>query len=250
VVSVSAGDFHTCAITSDGEAKCWGYDFHGEIGDGTLVDAPVPVQVVGLESAVVAISPGGTFTYAVTTDGAVMFWGGDDMPSPDGRPYNYHLEPLLIAGLDSGATAVSSGGLHACAIVSGGVKCWGSGILGQLGYGVKWGSDSPVSVIGLESGVVGIAAGLFHTCAVTSSGAAKCWGASGHSGDGTSEDQFVPTQVLGLDTGVIAVAGADNHTCVLTEDGRVWCWGGNSGGQLGNNTTEFSNVPVQVVGFP
>jgi len=31
---VSAGDYHNCGVTQEGELYCWGYNNHGQIGAG------------------------------------------------------------------------------------------------------------------------------------------------------------------------------------------------------------------------
>jgi alpha-tubulin suppressor-like RCC1 family protein len=43
------------------------------------------------------------------------------------------------------------------------------------------------------------------------------------------------------------ISGGIYHSVMLKEDGTVWAWGNNSGGQLGNNSTVHSSIPVQVV---
>ena len=86
------------------------------------------------------------------------------------------LEP----GTDKGVTAVSAGNAHTCAVVRGGVKCWGNGQYGKLGDGSESKKDVPVDVKGLEpgtdKGVTAVSAGKQHTCAVLRGGGVKCWG--------------------------------------------------------------------------
>jgi len=181
VLSVSAGWSHACAVTDDGAAKCWGYNNHGLLGDGTTMDRLIPVDVSGLSSGATAISANETRTCAIV-DGGVKCWGED------------RLVPVDVTALASGVTAVSVGAGHSCVIVGTGAMCWGSGREGQLGAGRTFQASEPVTVWGLSSGVESISAGGAHTCAVTTTGAGRCWGWDEHGqvGDGSRVDKFIP----------------------------------------------------------
>ena len=149
------------------------------------------------------------------------------------------------------ATQVAAGGLHSCALMSGGgVKCWGSNVRGALGNGSASNSSRPVDVVGLSGGTA-IAAGHYdYSCAATSTGV-KCWGDNqrGQLGNGSTTYSRTPVDVVGLGSGVRAIAAGLGHVCALTSGGGVKCWGGNGTGQLGNGTQTASTTPVDVVGL-
>src|SRR5678816_1120209 len=78
--------------------------------------------------------------------------------------------------VDCEPSTIAVGGTgHTCAVVGGGIQCWGANMNGQLGNGMNTQSVQPVSVMNMTSGAYTVAAGGLHTCAITQ-GAAKCWG--------------------------------------------------------------------------
>jgi alpha-tubulin suppressor-like RCC1 family protein len=71
-----------CVIHSSDRAACWGYNFFGTVGDGTMMNAPVPVAVRGVGGSgqlagIVVLHAGGTNTCTVQDDARVLCWGSN-----------------------------------------------------------------------------------------------------------------------------------------------------------------------------
>ena len=252
ISAIAAGWYHTCALTTGNGAKCWGYNYYGQIGDNTTTDRFTPVDVVTLSSGVVAISLGSVHTCALTTAGGVKCWGRNKYGQlGDNTTTDRHM-PVDVVGLSSGVAAISAGYYHTCALTTaGGVKCWGWNGSGQLGDNTTTNQHAPVDVIGLSSGVIAISAGGSHTCALTTAGGVKCWGYNlyGEIGDNTTTDRHTPVDVYGLSSGVAAISTGNWHTCALTTAGGAKCWGYNHYGEIGDNTTTDSSIPIDVIGL-
>ena len=247
-VQISVGTSLTCAVVSDGTARCWGFNSSGGVGDGTTTDRHTPVAVVGLTN-VVEISPSSSHACARLMDGTAKCWGSNSFGVLGDGTTMPRLTPVEVVGL-SNVAGISMGYSHTCAWLDDGTaRCWGRNLEGQLGDGTGANSLTPVSVSGITS-AVGISAGAHHSCASISDGTIQCWGRnwSGELGDGSTTNRTTPVTVSGINNAAEVSAG-EFHTCARLATWSVKCWGGNSSGQLGDGTTNDSPTPVDVPGL-
>lgn len=243
--AVSAGGHHTCAVTKDSAAYCWGLGFR--LGDGSTATALTPVPVSG-GLAFTEVSAGGHHTCGVTTDGVAYCWGlGQFGQLGNGSTAN-SLVPMPVSG-GLAFAAVSAGADHTCGVTKdGAMYCWGMGQHGQLGNGSTANSLVPAPVAG---GLVyaAVSAGNSHTCSVTTDGAAHCWGsgAAGRLGNGSTANSPVPSPVSG-GFAFAAVSAGLLHTCGVTTVGDTYCWGAGLRGRLGTGEPflSTSTSPVAV----
>ena len=176
---------HSCGITTDGKVSCWGFNFFGQLGDGTNIAHHVGAEVAGLED-VIALAAGQIHTCAVGRPDAksargVYCWGNSDF----GQAGAGGFTPVEVPGLES-AVDLAAGQSHTCAVLgTGGVSCWGANNFGQLGNGAVDFDDhlEPVTVLGPDGeplgGVAEVAAGMANTCVRTVTGEMLCWGDNG-----------------------------------------------------------------------
>ncbi|MEW6402320.1 MAG: RHS repeat-associated core domain-containing protein [Chloroflexota bacterium] len=252
VASVTAGASHTCALTTGGGVKCWGYNSSGQLGDNSVTQRTTPVNVSGLTSGAAAVVAGSYHTCALTTAGGVKCWGQNGNGQLGNNSTTSSSIPVNVNGLTSGVIAIAAGNWHTCALLStGAVKCWGRNDNGQLGDGTLSQRTTPAAVSGLSSGVTAITTGWTHSCAVLSSGGAKCWGnnTNGQLGDGTTTSSNVPVNVTGFAAAITSIKAGSAHTCARTTTGAVKCWGYNTDGEVGDGTTTQRLTATDVSGL-
>lgn len=271
VVALAAGPNHACAVDSRGAVWCWGVGAYGQLGTsvsfGDFGSYPLPRRIEagdgGAFSAEGRASAGGNFSCVVALDGKVACWGLVDFGAVGVDPAsNSDVDVPSDLPMTGGASTLSSGSTHSCAIVAGGALCWGSGESGELGAASSMSCPGAAScswsgVLAIlpptfagpvKSLAAGGASAADYTCAVDSRGEVFCWGAygAGQTGD-TSYAVIGPTlppgphRVVGLPDGgtSVAVAAGAATTCVLGRDGDVRCFGANGSGQLGQGTFDL-----------
>lgn len=75
IQSISAGNNHTCAVTTGGALKCWGEGDFGQIGNGNTINHYDPQPVANMASGVISVSAGGNHTCALMEVGWARCWG-------------------------------------------------------------------------------------------------------------------------------------------------------------------------------
>jgi alpha-tubulin suppressor-like RCC1 family protein len=146
VTQIAAGGAHTCALTSDGNVRCWGANHRGQLGYGhsrNIGDDELPSSAgdVNVGGPVAQLAAGGTHTCALLTNGTVRCWGWGDygqLGYGNTNEIGNNETPASAGNVNVGGTvaSISAGDRHSCAVLtSGGVRCWGYGDYGALGYG-------------------------------------------------------------------------------------------------------------------
>ena len=224
-VGIAAGSGHVCARLSDGGAKCWGFNYPGQLGLGDTInrgDDPnemgdnLPEVALGAGALVAALALGDAHTCALLTDGSVKCWGantggmlgvGDSVNHGD-QPFEMADKlPKVNLGTGLHALTIAAGEYHTCAVLSNAaLKCWGDGSYGRLGlenvnaYGYdpsQMGDALPAVNLGTGATVKGVASLDKHSCAVLTNGSVKCWG------DGNSGKLGFSTGAVGSQAGTM-----------------------------------------------
>jgi alpha-tubulin suppressor-like RCC1 family protein len=262
---ISAGFFHSCAVTTSGEAWCWGSNEYRQLGTSSAPPlcesfscSRTPLRVAGA-LAWSDIAAGVTSTCALTTAGRAYCWGGgyagiqtllgDSATASSATPVRVQTDSTFVA--------ISVGGAHSCALTAGGTAmCWGENQFGQLGNGASVSTVAP-TVVSSTLRFTSISASNSTTCAVAVDGVGYCWGSNRWGQLGVGE---VPYNSFGLaerrpreisgDRRWLQIAAGFEHTCGVTMAGAALCWGQNeNAGQLGDSTwISHRGMPTPVVG--
>lgn len=273
-LSLSKTGTHACAVTSVGNAWCWGNNTNGQLGNnGTTTSAtPSQVQLTATPTylpSVRSIAAGGSHScaalaYNASYTAGIYCWGLNTNGQLGDNSTTQRNMATAVDTINSGVTSSSvwftqvvAGDKHTCALRNdGAVFCWGLNSSGQLGDGSTTQRNLPTAhaSLGAGSGVVALTAGANHTCALKSSHEVVCWGdnTNGQLGNGTTTSTLTSAPVTALAApattaaGAVAISAGGSHTCAVFFDGTIRCWGLNSSGQLGDNSTTQRTSPVLV----
>ncbi len=239
--TVSLGGNYSGAITEDGSLYMWGYNEHGEIGNGTTADQLTPVKVL---SDVVSVCLSGMhYGGAITVDGSLYMWGNNKFGQIGNGTTTNQFTPIKVL---SDVVSLSLG-YGACGAITedGSLYMWGYNSGGQIGNGKYTNQLTPTKVL---SDVVKVKLNEHwpYSGAITKDGSLYMWGENqyGQVGNGTTADQLTPVKVL---SGVMRLELGGFNSGAITEDGSLYMWGNNVFGQIGNGVMDNQLAPIEVL---
>jgi len=250
---ISAGGYHTCSRSADdGTVTCWGSNEHGESGQATSLDCDpddpdeglcIQPTAVANTAGTKAIALGHRFSCLIDADDRVACWGrnnGRQLAVDEATEMT--AVPTMIAQLGR-STAIAASGRSACAIeTSGSVKCWGTGVEGQLGTGMFTSDPSPPAGTLIEN-ARSLSLSNFGGCAVLRDGNVTCWGNT-DAGSGTFALNLTPE--LATVTAARKISGDFFHHCAIA-NGELSCWGNNANAQLGRGGPSIVKSPFTAI---
>lgn len=198
--AIAAGGTHSLARKANNTLWGWGSNAAGQLGNGAMVDANAPVQIVlpppfnNTDWSVV--SAGQVHAAALKANGSLWSWGSNTFGQLGNRTTVNSAVPVRETGNATNWSAVSAGDSHSVARKSNNTLwAWGGNSHGQLGIGTNLDVPGPLQV-GVNTDWTGAAAGSMHTVAMKANGTVWCWGDNtfGQLGDGTNVSKNAPAQ--------------------------------------------------------
>jgi alpha-tubulin suppressor-like RCC1 family protein len=234
--SVVTGRSHSCALTAEGKAYCWGSNDAGQAGTGDRVEVIYwPTAVVG-NHRWKSLAAGDRHTCGITTEGRVLCWGANsrgqlgyvqERRAGCNLPDRCMAVPYPIADDTTRFASIYAGYDKSCGVTPvGQMHCWG------VDYS-RTGDSARASVhIATNFAIASMAIGYGSSCALAYGGDAYCWRESslgtvgsagfirGRNGALSLTDQPVNTTLK-----FIALAAGEVNACGIATDGGVYCWG-------------------------
>jgi alpha-tubulin suppressor-like RCC1 family protein len=252
---VDGGWRHTCGVTGGGQAYCWGANYYGQLGTGSVSAITIleltPVPVVGGHTFR-RITTGRLHACALDPDGKAYCWGRNAHGQVGDGTFRDRAAPVEVAG-GLRFRDVSAGDYHTCGVTrSDRAYCWGRNDQGRLGDGTTdLERPQPTTVTGGLQ-FLQVAAGGDYSCGMTTTNRVYCWGANywGQLGVGEISPPAVSLVPMRIANGrrFSGVSAGDRFTCAVTTDHRAFCWGYGKDGQIGDGKEFVRFAPSAVTG--
>lgn len=257
ISAIEAGPYTSTALDDSGVAYTWGNGLAGQLGTGTTAHATVPTAVVAAGSPIADIAAGYEHMVALTDDGRLLAWGGNDdgQLGTGGTARSLLPAPVEAEGALAGVEIVdvAAGWSHSLALADDGrAYAWGANHHGQLGDGTTDTRTVPVAVGAGTLDTVrltGIAGGREHSLAVSAEGVPFAWGGNGFAqlGDDSTPNRSTPLPVDVPGGAIARISAGWEHSAALDVTGVPIVWGRGAEGQAGHGGVEETTPPVATV---
>lgn len=186
---------HVMVIKNDGSLWGWGWNSDGQLGDGTIEDKNLPLQI-GSDTDWKSVFTGMLHTMAIKNDGSLWGWGDNSSGELGDGTFERKVVPTKI-GSDKDWKIIFAGEQYTLAIKNdGSLWSWGQNLYGELGNGTTDAKNIPTR-IGTDNDWIGVENGYHISFAIKSDHSLWAWGNNfaGQLGDGTTVNKNIPTQI-------------------------------------------------------
>ncbi|KAL1464308.1 hypothetical protein WDU94_003966 [Cyamophila willieti] len=262
IVSISAGQYHSLAITSQGKLFTWGWGVHGQLGLNSVEDMSEPQLVKALEHEIIISAKGGhAHSIALTQAGKVWAFGSGIFGQLGTGSNTKHKVPIELYGLPEPISMIATGYFHNLALgTSNRLYTWGSSpqVLRSQSQAQKR------ARMMCYSNQVKNSTSEFEATSPEGSSGEKSSPSSNNEKNETAEyASFMQSFLCGADDGmvhmsptlvdtshvkapILQICCGCHHSMLLSREGRVYTWGRNVDGQLGNGSRKEVHTPTAI----
>ena len=244
---LSVGGNHVTTIKPNGTLWGWGYAEYGQLGNTSWYE-PLPIQL-GTSNDWAKVTNGVGNTFVIKNNGTLWGTGNNEYGC-----LGVGSTAILFTSFQQITTAtnwakIAPSYFFTIALKTDGtIWGWGQNDFFQVIGGTVANQLNPVQ-IGTDTDWVDVETTSSRTSfALKSNGTVWGWGANTGLllGISSISSFSTPTQLNSATDWAKLAAGGASHILALKTNGTLWVWGNGSYGQLGNNTTNSTSIPLQI----
>ena len=259
------------AKDSKGNLYTWGYNYNGRLGNGTTTNSSMPICISDIEGSplkeknVVDVYEKDLTVIVKDSNGKLYSWGENYSGQLGNGTTENSSMPVCISDIEgsplNGKDIVDVYADYSTMIVKdsdGKLYSWGYNGYGQLGDGKTTDSSMPICISNIENSplkgknIVDVHNYGSTIIAKDSNGKLYTWGynTSGQLGNGTTTNSSMPICINDIENSplkgknIVDVHNSSSTIIAKDSSGKLYTWGWNNFGQLGNETTENSSMPI------